>query len=182
TVDLQNNTVQIHKNRTEDWKVTVVDTGLYSNTGMRVAQIENYIEGDAFIVTNGDCLSDIDVRNMVAYHEKEGKRATMVVAKPTGRNETLQIADDGRIMKTAENVNENQAWTNAGMYVLDKRVFRILNGNYGLENLLTNNLADDGQLITYKHKGFWSPVETYRDRVNMENLWNAGIAPWLKHA
>lgn len=180
TVDLQNNTVQIHKNRTEDWKVTVVDTGLYSGTGMRVAQIERYIEGDTFVVTNGDCLSDIDIRDMVTYHEKKGKRATMVVARPTGRNETLQIADDGHILKTTNDRSENLAWTNACMYVLDRKVFRILNGNYGLENLLTDNLTDDGQLITYKHHGFWTPVETYRDRVNMENLWNAGMAPWYK--
>lgn len=180
TVDLQNNTVQIHKNRTEDWKVTVVDTGLYSGTGMRVARIENYIEDDTFIVTNGDCLSDIDIRDMLAYHKNKGKRATMAVARPTGRNETLQIADDGHIVKTAENKNENQAWTNACIYVLDKKVFSNLNGNYGLEKLLTDNLADDGQLITYRHHGFWTPVETYRDRVNMENLWNAGVAPWYK--
>ena len=180
TVDLQNNTVQIHKNRTEDWKVTVVDTGLYRATGMRVAQIENYIEGDTFIVTNGDCLSDIDIRDMLAYHEAQGKKATMAVARPTGRNETLQIADDGHIMRSEDNRGGNQAWTNACMYVLNRKVFHILNGNYSLENILTDNLADDGQLMTYKHNGFWTPVETYRDRVNMENLWNAGVAPWIR--
>ncbi|MBD5514086.1 MAG: NTP transferase domain-containing protein [Lachnospiraceae bacterium] len=180
TVDLQNNTVQIHKNRTEDWKVTVVDTGLYSGTGMRVAQIENYIDDDTFIVTNGDCLSDIDIKDMLAYHETKGKKATMAVARPTGRNETLQIAADGRIMRNEDNHRESQAWTNACMYVLDRKVFHILNGNYSLEDLLTDNLADDGQLITYKHNGFWTPVETYRDRVNMENLWNAGVAPWIR--
>ncbi len=181
TVDLQNNTVQIHKNRTEDWKVTVVDTGLYSGTGMRVAQIENYIDDDTFIVTNGDCLSDIDVKDMLACHKTKGKRATMAVARPTGRNETLQIADDGRIMRNEDDSRRSHAWTNACIYVLDRKVFRILNGNYSLEDLLTDNLADDGQLITYKHDGFWTPVETYRDRVNMENLWNAGVAPWIRN-
>lgn len=179
TVDLKNNTVQIHKNRTEDWKVTVVDTGLYSGTGMRVAQIENYIDDDTFIVTNGDCLSDIDIRDMLAYHEAKGKKATMAVARPTGRNETLQIADDGRIVRNEESRRTEQAWTNACLYILNRKVFSILNGNYSLEDLLTDNLADDGQLMTYKHNGFWTPVETYRDRVNMENLWNAGVAPWI---
>lgn len=179
TVDLQNNTVQIHKNRTEDWKVTVIDTGLYSATGTRVAQIENYIEDDTFIVTNGDCLSDIDVRDMLAYHGMQGKKATMAVARPTGRNETLQIAEDGRIMRSEGNRRADQAWTNACLYVLDKKVFRVLHGDYNLEDLLTDNLTDDGELITYKHNGFWTPVETYRDRVNMENLWNAGMAPWI---
>lgn len=181
TVDLQNNTVQIHKKRTEDWKVTVVDTGLYSATGMRVARIENYIENNTFIVTNGDCLSDINIRDMVAYHEKRGKRATMAVARPTGRNEALQIADDGCVVGNKDGDGESRAWTNACMYVLNGDIFRILNDDCNLEDLLTDNLAGDGQLITYKHNGFWAPVETYRDKVNMENLWNAGKAPWLSN-
>ncbi len=180
TVDLQANTIQVHKNRTEDWKVTVVDTGLYSATGHRVAQIQNYITEKTFIVTNGDCLSDINITDMIAYHEIQGKKATMAVARPTGRNEALQIAEDGRIVRDANNTRESQAWTNACLYVLEKKVFGSLNGNYSLESLLTDNLAEDGQLITYKHNGFWTPVETYRDRVNMENLWNAGVAPWIK--
>ena len=180
TVDLQANTIQVHKNRTEDWKVTVVDTGLYSATGHRVAQIQNYITEKTFIVTNGDCLSDINITDMIAYHEIQGKKATMAVARPTGRNEALQIAEDGRIVRDANNTRESQAWTNACLYVLEKKVFGSLNGNYSLESLLTDNLAEDGQLITYKHNGFWTPVETYRDRVNMENLWTAGVAPWIK--
>lgn len=180
TVDLQNNTVQIHKNRTEDWKVTVVDTGLYSSTGSRVAQIQGYIDDETFLVTNGDCLSDIDVTKLIACHEAQGKKATMAVARPTGRNEALHIASDGCVIRNADTDYDNQAWTNACLYVLDRKVFRILNGNYTLESLLTDKLTEDGQLITYKHSGFWTPVETYRDRVNMENLWNAGVAPWIK--
>lgn len=179
TVDLQNNTVQIHKNRTEDWKVTVVDTGLYSATGLRVARIEDYIEEETFIVTNGDCLSDIDLKDMLAYHERKGKKATMAVARPTGRNEALQIAEDGRVIRKENKMQESQAWTNAGLYFLSRKVFNVLQGNYSLEDILTDKLTDDGQLITYRHNGFWTPVETYRDRVNMENLWNAGVAPWV---
>lgn len=179
TVDLQNNTVQIHKNRTEDWKVTVVDTGLKSATGMRVARIEDYIEEDTFIVTNGDCLSDIDVSAMLAHHRKQGKKATMAMAKPTGRNEAFQIADDGRVVGKEGSDRESGAWTNACLYILDREVFGVLKENRNLEDLLTDHLAGDGQLITYKHHGFWTPVETYRDRVNMEKLWSAGMAPWI---
>ena len=180
TVDLQTNTIQIHKNRTEDWKVTVVDTGLYSATGQRIAQIQKYIEEDNFIVTYGDCLSDINVRELIACHEEQGKIATMAVARPTGRNTALEIDVDGQIVKSQKMGMNNQAWANACFYVLNKKVFGSLNGNYSLEQLLTDYLADKGQLVTYKHYGFWAPVETYRDRVNMENLWNAGIAPWAE--
>lgn len=182
TVDLQTNTIQIHKNRTEDWKVTVVDTGLYTATGQRVARIQEYIASDTFIVAYGDCLSDIDIREMLACHRKQGKLATMAVARPTGRNEALEINAAGLILKKRDENNEEQAWTNACTYVLEPKIFDFLNGNYNLEQLLIDNLSDKGQLTTYKHHGFWTPVETYRDRVNMENLWNAGIAPWVPAA
>lgn len=180
TVDLQTNTIQIHKNRTEDWKVTVVNTGLYSATGQRVAQIQAYINEEEFIVSYGDCLSDINVREMIEYHRGEGKMVTMAVARPTGRNEALAIDRSGQVKKVHQCGTESQAWTNACIYVMNKKVFDFLYGNYNLEQILTDNLAEKGQLITYKHDGFWTPVETYRDRVNMENLWNAGVAPWVK--
>lgn len=179
TVDLQTNTIQIHKNRSEDWKVTVVDTGLYCNTGLRVARIGEYITEDTFIVTYGDCLSDVNINEMLAYHKNHGKMVTMAVARPTGRNEAIEIDENGYPVKDSNVLHNNQAWTNACLYVLDQKVFSILNGNYSLERLLKENLTDKEQLVTYKHQGFWTPVETYRDRFNMENLWNAGVAPWV---
>lgn len=179
TVDLQTNTIQIHKNRTEDWKVTVVDTGLYTSTGQRVAKIQEYIEDDTFLLTYGDCLSNIPVDKMLEFHRTQGKMVTMAVAKPTGRNEVVAMDEDGQVAGRREAEKAGEAWTNACIYVMNKKVFGILNGNYGLEQLLEENLTEKKQLIVFKHEGFWTPVETYRDRVNMENLWNAGVAPWL---
>ncbi len=179
TVDLQTNTIEIHKNLTQDWKVTVVDTGLYATTGLRVARIQEYIDEDEFIVTHGDCLFDIDVGKMIAYHEKRGRIATVAVARPTGRNEALDIDPDGRIQKIQQNAATNEAWVNTGLYVLNRKAFSALQGNYSLEDLLTDHLSEKGELITYKHNGFWTSVETYRDMMNMENLWNAGMAPWM---
>lgn len=180
TVDLQTNKIEIHKNRTEDWRVTVVDTGLYSSTGQRVARIQEYIEGDEFIVAHGDCLFDLDVEKMTAYHKERGRIATMAVARPTGRNEALDIDADGQIQKIRQNAALNEAWVNTGLYVLNRKAFGALQGNYSLEDLLTDHLSEKGELITFKHNGFWTSVETYRDMVDMENLWNAGIAPWVK--
>lgn len=179
TVDLQTNTVQIHKNRTEDWVVTVVDTGLYSETGQRVAQIEKYIEDDTFVVSYGDCLSDINMTKMLAYHKEHGKMATMAVARPTGRNAVMEIDTEGYLLRNASGAHDDQAWINACLYVFDRKVFGVLNGNYNLNRLLKEKLADKGQVITYKHQGFWASVETHHDRFNMENLWNAGMAPWI---
>lgn len=181
TVNLQDNTIEVHKNRTEDWRVTVVDTGLYSATGQRVAQIQNYIEDENFILTYGDCLSDINVSQMYDYHIRQGTIATMAVARPTGRNKSLEISPEGFVMGRQNSAEENQAWTNACLFAFNRKIFHILNGNYELESFLIKNLVEDKQLTTYRHEGFWTPVETYRDRVNMENLWNAGIAPWIKN-
>ena len=180
TVDLQTNTIQVHKNRTEDWRVTVVDTGVQASTGQRVSQIKEYVDDDTFIVTYGDCLSDVNVKEMIEYHKKHDKQATMAVAKPTGRNEALEIDADGKLIEKHSGQRDNQVWTNACLYVLEPSVFDILKGNYNLEKMLAAGLTGQGELITYKHHGFWAPVETYRDRVNMEELWNAGVAPWAK--
>lgn len=180
TVDLQTNTIQIHKNRTEDWKVTVVDTGIQTSTGQRVSQIKEYVDDDTFLVTYGDCLSDINVKEMIEYHQQHGKKVTMAVAKPTGRNEALEIDSDGKLIEKQKGQRENQVWTNACLYALEPAVFDILTGDYNLEKMLAAGFAGQGELITYKHSGFWAPVETYRDRVNMEKLWNAGIAPWAE--
>lgn len=179
TVDLQTNTVQIHKNRTEDWKVTVVDTGLYSETGLRIAQIEKYIQDDTFVVSYGDCLSDLNMKEMLAHHRSHAKMATMAVAKPTGRNAVVGIDADGYLRRDSDPACDDQAWINACLYVFDRKIFAILNGNYNLNRMLNENLADRGELVTYKHMGFWASVETHHDRFNMENLWNAGMAPWM---
>lgn len=180
TVDLLTNSIQIHKNRTEDWKVTVVDTGLNTATGKRVAQIQEYITEEDFIVTYGDCLTDIDVNQLVTYHHEYGKLATMVVAKPTGRSTSIAIDTQGNISRRSEVIAESQTWANACVYVLNRKAFEVLNREVGLEQALTEGLANEKQLITYKHDGFWTPVETYRDRVNMETLWEQGKAPWYK--
>lgn len=180
TVDLQANTVEIHKNRTEDWKVTVVDTGLHAATGQRVAAVQEYVDEDQFIVTYGDCVFDIDLNNMIAYHKQRGRSATMAVVRPTGRNEALNIDGDGQIKKIPQNAAVNEAWANAGLYILNRNVFDVLQGEDPLEELLTNHLAEKGELITYKHNGFWMPVETYRDMFNIEKLWNANRAPWMR--
>lgn len=180
TVDLRTNTVEIHKNRTEDWKVTVVDTGLDTATGSRVAQIAEYVTENDFIVTYGDCLTDLAIDELIAYHRQQGRLATMVVAKPAGRSTSVAIDAEGEISRSSEAIEESRTWASACVYVLSRKVFDVLGRDQGLEQALMEGLADQKQLITYKHYGFWTPVETYRDRVNMEALWNQGLAPWYK--
>ena len=180
TVDLQSNTVEIHKKKTEDWKVTVVDTGLFSATGQRVSMIEKYVEGD-FIVTYGDCLSDIDVSQLIAYHRREGKIATVAMVKPSGREELLPLDQEGKLRyDNASIVANDHAWTNGDCFVFSPQVFSYLTGNYELEKALFVRLSEREQLAAYKHAGYWLAVETKRDLNDAENLWNAGLAPWIE--
>lgn len=179
TVDLADNTVTIHKKVTENWKVTVVDTGLYASTGQRVSRIHKYIEKEDFIVTYGDCLSDINISNMYESYKNKHKIAVMAVARPAGRNRILPINEAGNIEQGnhTSNAGEN-AWTNANTFVLSHKVFDFLQGNYNLEDELIPKLSSRNEISTYKHTGFWRAVETYRDKSDIEGLWNAGMAPW----
>lgn len=180
TVNLQTNEIEIHKKRTEDWKVTVVDTGLFSSTGQRVSLIQKYIDEDEFIVTYGDCLSDIDVNRLLERHHQSGKLVTVAMAKPTGRNKLLPLDTEGNL-NYGQNEDESResAWVNADCFVFNKKAFSYLQGNYDLERQLFLKLSEHQDISTYRHTGFWMPVETKRDLVNAENLWNAGLATWI---
>lgn len=180
TVDLKNNSITVHKNKTEDWKVTVVDTGVFSATGQRVSMIEKYV-GDDFIVTYGDCLSDIDIRRLMEIHEQEGKIATIAMVKPSGRKQLLPIDLKGNLSYgDLCAMEDSRAWINGDCFIFSKKVFKYLNGNYDLENQLLKRLAEVGEAAVYGHRGYWTAIETMRDLVETENLWNAGIAPWIR--
>lgn len=181
TVDLKENTVQIHKKKTEDWKVTVVDTGLYSATGRRVGMVEKYVAGEDFIVTYGDCLSDIDIERMIALHRAEQKIATVAMAKPSGREQLLPLDADGKLRyEQAETPDNDLAWTNGDCFVFSPKVFHFLTGNYNLEKQLFVKLSELNQIAAYRHTGYWQAVETRRDLAEAENLWNADMAPWMR--
>lgn len=179
TVDLLHNTIEVHKKKTEDWKVTVVDTGLFSATGQRVGRVQSYVDGEHFFVAYGDCLSDIDLSAMLKEHLKQGKTATLAVAKPAGRNVLLPMDENGGVhMEQVKEGGSEAAWIHAGCMVLHRDAFACLQGNYDLEQQLFVKLSEKQQLVSYKHRGYWTAVDTRRDLACAENLWNAGIAPW----
>lgn len=191
TVDLKSNEITIHKKRTEDWKVTVVDTGLETATGKRVAAIGQYIDEPDFFVAFGDCLSDIDYNDMFSLYKKKAKPAMVAVAHPTGRNVPFILGTDDEVISKSDNESENKktadtaqdengVWTNACCYILNKKVLEFLGENHSIEEMLVKDLAKDGNLVTYKHDGFWSPVETLHDKVEMEKLWSENAAPWMR--
>ncbi len=178
-VDLATNQIQILKKITENWKVTIADTGLYASTGQRVSRSRKYVGDEMFLVTYGDCLSDINITSLVRYAETQNKIVTMAVAKPTGRNEIVPVGEDGLLDNLYMGYgNSTSAWVNACTYVFKRDVFNYLNGNYELERQLLPVLSAKKQVAVYRHEGFWRPVETMRDKVDLENRWNAETAPW----
>lgn len=179
TVDLQNNTIKIHKKKTEEWKVTVVDTGLNTLPGERILQVQEYVGQEDFIVVHGDCLSDINYNELISRHKYNDKVATITVAKPTGRNAILPILHDGLLMQDeVALLPENQAWVNACCYIFTNKIFSYMSHNFHLEKDLFSVLAKDERIISYLHNGFWTPIETKRDRAALEDMWNKNIAPW----
>lgn len=160
--------------------MTVVDTGIYSSTGQRVGMAEKYVDGDHFVVTYGDCLSDIDMNAMKKVHMDSGRTATVAVAKPTGRNCLLPYGMDGMLhYENAGGRGSALAWVNADCMIFHRDAFKDLQGNYDLEKQLFIKLSQKNQLAAYRHEGFWMAVETKRDLAEAENLWNAGAAAWI---
>ena len=180
TVDLETNEIILHRKQTEPWKVNVVDTGINTGVSERIRCIQPYVMGDeSFFVTYGDCLSDIDLTSMIKLHYKEGKYATLAVARPSGRNVVLPITSKG--FKKGAKVEEmlEDAWVNACSMIFSQKVFLYLEEHSSLEHTIFH-LGNDEQLSTYCHDGFWTPVETNRDRNIVERMWNEKSAPWKK--
>lgn len=179
TVDLQTNEVEIHRKQTEDWKVSVIDTGLNSSVIERLYMVRNYIGSEPVLVTYGDCLSNIDIGKMVQQHKAADDIATFAVAHPTGRNEILSLSESGKYKGILETGVERDAWVNACSMVLEPEAFRYFApANSGKATTLMDSLAQEKTVRTYRHEGFWTPVETIRDKTLMEALWSRKKAPW----
>ena len=182
TVNLQSNEVLVHRKQTEDWRVSVIDTGKNETVSERLTGVAHLIGGEPVLVAYGDCLSDIDIERLVRQHESSGAIATLAVAHPTGRNEILALDADGcyQGMEHAELHHRPDAWVNGCSMVLEPKAFEILRQAERTRTggAVLDCLAMNGSVASYRHAGFWSPVETVRDKVWLEGLWSKGLAPW----
>ena len=179
TVDLASNEITIHNKRTEDWKVTVVDTGVEATTSERILQVKEFVKGEDFFVTYGDCLSDMDMAEMLKLHKERNSFITMAVAKPTGRHSVLSIGE-GDVLLGKSDINssmQDNAWVNASCYIFSDKAMDALSGEE-LNEAFMEKMAEKEQVHIYRHEGFWRPVETMRDSVALEEMWEAAKAPW----
>jgi len=175
-----NNKTVIHNNVAEPWRVTLVDTGLDSMTGKRVKLIKPYInENEDFMLTYGDGVSDVDISKLVLYHNQHKKLATVTSIQPSGRFGALNIDENNIIKSFEEKPKGDNSWINGGFFVLNYKVFDYIpEGNTTFEKEPLENLAEDKQLVAYKHNGFWQCMDTMRDKSYLESLWTTNNAPW----
>ena len=173
------NSMTVHNNVAEPWKVTIVDTGLKTMTGGRIKRIQKYIGNEPFMLTYGDGVSDINLKELLKFHESHGKIATITTIKLSQRFGVLNIEDDGKVNMFREKADEDGERINVGYMVLNPQIFDYLeNDNTVFENKPLENLTKDEQLMAYFHDGFWQCMDTMRDKQKLEELWNANKAPW----
>lgn len=175
----QENKMIVHNNVLEPWKVTLVDTGLNTMTGGRIKRVREYLDGDTFMLTYGDGVADIDLKELLDYHRSHGKMATITAAQPGGRFGILDICEDGSITNFKEKKKEDGGWINAGFMVLEPEIMDLIEGDdtvFEKEPLV--EAARRGELNAYRHKGFWQCMDTLREKNLLEELWQKGQAPW----
>lgn len=181
TFDMENNSMEVHQQHAEPWKVSLIDTGEDTMTGGRIKRIKPYVGNEDFCVTYGDGLSDIDITAEIAFHKKHGKLATVAAIQPPGRYGALNIENE-----TVDSFYEKPAgdgsWVNGGFFILNPALIDkyIKDDSTHFEQEPLRTLATDGQLKAFQHRGFWQPMDTLREKNLLEDLWCSGKAPWKK--
>ena len=177
TIDMTNNSIEVHHKKAEPWKVTLVDTGETTQTGGRLKRVSDYIDGD-FCMTYGDGVGSVDISSLIKFHREHGKLATMTAVQPPGRFGALEI-DGTQINSFLEKPQGDGGWINGGFFVLSPNVLNLIDGDEILwEKQPLEGLAKQGQLQAFFHSGFWQPMDTLRDKNHLEELWASGKAPW----
>jgi glucose-1-phosphate cytidylyltransferase len=178
TFDMRRNEMEVHQKHVEPWRVTLVDTGETTLTGGRLKRVANYIGSESFCLTYGDGVADVDIRALVDFHEKHGKKVTVTAIQPPGRYGALNL--DGSVVSSfQEKPAGDGAWINGGFFVIDPAVLDLIEGDqYSWESTPLMHLADEGSLHAYQHKGFWQAMDTLRDKNQLEELWASGKPPW----
>ena len=180
TIDIKNNNIEILNNSAEPWKVSLIDTGLHTMTGGRVKRVEDLIGGETFMLTYGDGVCDVNIEELLKSHQKHGKAVTMTAVQPEGRFGSLKFTDNHKVSSFEEKPKGDGSWINGGFFVCNPEVFSyIKNGDQTVfEREPLEDLAKDGELYSFKHYGFWKPMDTLRDNKILNDLWDAKKASW----
>jgi glucose-1-phosphate cytidylyltransferase len=181
TIDMQNGKMEVLNNSSEPWKVTLLDTGLNSMTGSRIKKAQKFVGDEPFMLTYGDGVSDINIEELVEFHKSHGKALTMTSAQPEGRFGALNIENNNQVTHFLEKPKGDGGWINAGFFVCESKVFDYIEDNDDsiiFEQKSLQNLAQDGEIFTFKHNGFWKPMDSLKDKNDLNKLWNENKALW----
>lgn len=178
TINMVNSDIQIHHQRAEPWTITMVDTGVQTMTGGRLRRIREYIADETFCMTYGDGVSDVNITDLIQYHKNNGKKATLTAIQPPARFGALQFEGD-IISNFQEKPKGDGAWINGGFFVLEPSIFDLVEDDSTVwEQSPLNTLAAQRELVAYRHSGFWSAMDTLRDKMYLDELWTSNKAPW----
>ena len=180
TIDLAQNAIEVHHSQAEPWKITLVDTGLNTMTGGRLKRIQKYVNDETFMVTYGDGVSDVNIGELVKFHKQQGKLATLTAVQTSGKFGALSLGDSNLVNSFMEKPKGDGAWINGGFFVLEPKIFDyITDGDSTIwERAPLENIASQNQLSAYKHEGFWRPMDTLRDKIDLESMWNSPNCEW----
>jgi glucose-1-phosphate cytidylyltransferase len=179
TIDLKNNNLKVHESQAEPWNITLVDTGIESMTGGRIKRIQSHIDNNTFLLTYGDGVGNVDIKSLVNFHKAQNRLCTVTAVQPSGRFGALNISDDQSVHSFMEKPKGDGAWINGGFFVCEPKIFDYIKGDRTVwEKEPMENLALDDQMSAFKHEGFWKPMDTLRDKQELENDWINGVAKW----
>jgi glucose-1-phosphate cytidylyltransferase len=178
---MSNGSLEVLNNSSEPWKVTLLDTGLHSMTGGRIKRAQKFVGDEPFLLTYGDGVADIDITELIRFHKKHGKTLTVSSAQPDGRFGALNIDNKNQVQEFKEKPKGDGSWINAGYFVCEPKVFDyITEGDDTIfEQAPLMNLAKDNEVYTYKHHGFWMPMDTLNDKIKLNELCDNKTAPWV---
>lgn len=180
TIDLENNTTLFHENNAEPWKITLIDTGQETMTGGRVKRVKKYIGNEPFMLTYGDGVADIDIKKLLKFHKQHGKAMTMSSVKAEARFGSITIGKDNIVDSFKEKPIGDGYWINGGFFVCEPKVLDYIENDQSvMERETLENLVKEGELFTRKHHGFWKPMDTQRDKIQLEELIKSNSAPWI---
>jgi glucose-1-phosphate cytidylyltransferase len=181
TFDLANNKMEVHHTGSENWKVTLVDTGINTNTAGRIKRIQKYIGKEPFMLTYGDGVADVNINELIDFHKKSGKMATLTSIQLPGRFGNVEIDESGIVKSFQEKPIGDGVWINGGFFVLENKIFDYLEGDMDAvqwEKKPLFEIANAGQLSAYQHDGFWKCMDALRDKIELEDLWQSNEAEW----
>lgn len=180
TIDMRSNSVDVHYNEIEPWRVTLIDSGVETMTGGRIRRIKKFVENETFMLTYGDGVSDVNIAKLLEHHKKSGKIATLTAVRPTARFGVVNMAEDGSVVNFKEKPSGDGVWINGGFFVLEPKVFDYIPEGDSVvwEREPLERLSAAGQLSAYAHSGFWRPMDMLKDKKDLNEMWDKGEAKW----